>query len=138
MEPLSYREEELPSIASKILAAFPDYRIFCFEGDLGAGKTTLIKALCAHLTVTDNVSSPSYGIIHEYRTTEEASVYHFDFYRLKNVEEAYDLGCEEYFYSGNYCFIEWPEKILNLLQEQYVWVSIRRDFLVCKLSAKVC
>lgn len=87
------------------------------------GKTTLIKELCKQLGVVENVSSPTFSIVNEYEAKEE-KIYHFDFYRLKDEQEAFDLGYEEYFYSGNYCFVEWPEKIENLLPENAVSISI--------------
>lgn len=90
---------------------------------MGAGKTTLIKILCAKLGVEDSVTSPTFSIVNEY-AGNEGPVYHFDFYRLKSQNEALDMGYEEYFYSGNYCFIEWPEKIAGLIPEQYTGVRI--------------
>ena len=114
----------LPSAASEIIALSSNARIFLFYGEMGAGKTTLIKALCEQLGVTEPVTSPTFSIVNEYRAGSE-SVYHFDFYRLKNQTEALDMGYEEYFYSGAYCFIEWPEKIPGLLPEYYVSVKIR-------------
>jgi tRNA threonylcarbamoyladenosine biosynthesis protein TsaE len=90
---------------------------------MGAGKTTLIKELCKQLQVTDQAASPTFSIVNEYHSPQ-GNVYHFDFYRLKEEQEALDLGYEEYFFSGNYCFIEWPEKIPNLLPEEVVSVTI--------------
>lgn len=90
---------------------------------MGTGKTTLIKSLCQHLGVTEPVTSPTFSIVNEYQG-RESKIFHFDFYRLKNETEALDLGYEEYFYSGAYCFIEWPEKIPNLLPEHYIRVKI--------------
>ena len=93
---------------------------------MGMGKTTFIKELCRQLGVDGVVSSPTFSIVNEYDSKGE-SIYHFDFYRLKNEQEAYDFGYEEYFYSGNYCFVEWPEKIENLLPEDAVLISITGD-----------
>jgi len=90
---------------------------------MGAGKTTLIKVLCENLGVTEPVTSPTFSIVNEYRGPAN-TIYHFDFYRLKNQTEALDMGYEEYFYSGAYCFIEWPEKIPGLLPDRYVSVRI--------------
>ena len=91
---------------------------------MGVGKTTLIKEMCRQLGVEDNVCSPTFAIINAYRTQEGRPVYHFDFYRLESINEAYDIGYEEYFYSGEYCFTEWTEKIEELLPERYVRVEI--------------
>ncbi|MCK4854375.1 MAG: tRNA (adenosine(37)-N6)-threonylcarbamoyltransferase complex ATPase subunit type 1 TsaE, partial [Bacteroidales bacterium] len=101
--------------ARELIDNLPEKRIFAFYGEMGAGKTTLIKALCRVLQVTDVTSSPSFGLIYEYRTRGNDSVYHFDFYRIEHLEEAYDIGYEEYIDSGQYCFIEWPEKVASLL-----------------------
>ena len=125
---------ELPQVAKELLGAFPEERFFAFFGKMGVGKTTLIKELCAALGVEDNVCSPTFAIVNEYSRplithhssliTKSEPVYHFDFYRLKNLAEAYDIGYEEYFYSGCYCFTEWTEKIEELLPEEYVRVEI--------------
>ncbi len=111
--------------ARELIDILPESRIFAFYGEMGAGKTTLIKALCRVLHVTDDTSSPSFGLIYEYRTSGSDSVYHFDFYRIEHLEEAYDLGYEEYIDSGQYCFIEWPEKVATLLPPETVNVSIK-------------
>ena len=92
---------------------------------MGAGKTTLIKSVCACLGVTDNVTSPTFSIVNEYKGLSGQKIYHFDFYRIKDQTEALDMGYEEYFYSGAYCFIEWPEKVNGLLPESYVRVEIK-------------
>lgn len=107
----------LTDAAKLLLQAFPDDRVFLFYGNMGAGKTTFIKELCRVLHVEDNTSSPTFAIVNEY-ASPKGPIYHFDFYRLKDEQEAFDFGYEEYFYSGNYCFIEWPEKIPNLLPEE--------------------
>ena len=91
---------------------------------MGVGKTTLIKALSLHLGVNDIVSSPTFSIVNEYQAYENAKIYHFDFYRIDDEEEAYDMGYEEYFFSGAYCFIEWPEKISNLIEEDMVQIRM--------------
>ena len=114
---------QLPEAASEILSFASNNRVFLFYGDMGAGKTTLIKSLCSQLGSDDNVTSPTFAIVNEY--TGPNTIYHFDFYRLKNQAEAMDIGFEEYLYSGNYCFIEWPEKIPDLLPLHYVTVSIQ-------------
>ena len=108
-----------------LLKTFPEDRIFAFYGAMGAGKTTLIKALCHELGSADYVTSPTFALINEYSTAKGLVIYHFDFYRIKKIEEAFDLGYEDYIYSGNYCFIEWPEMIESLLPEGIVEVRIR-------------
>ena len=118
---------ELHSIASRLLESFPNARVFAFYGAMGAGKTTFIKAICDVLNVSDISNSPSFGIINEYQTDKEESIYHFDFYRIKTASEFYDIGCEEYLYSGNYCLIEWPEKIRELLPDDAVSVHITEE-----------
>lgn len=115
--------EELPGVANKLLTFAGEQRIFLFEGEIGAGKTTFIKAFCKVLGVEDSVSSPTYSIVNEYEASGN-TVYHFDFYRIKNIQEAYDLGYEEYFYSDNICLIEWPEMVQDLLPEHHVKVEV--------------
>jgi tRNA threonylcarbamoyladenosine biosynthesis protein TsaE len=116
--------KQLPAIASQLLTFAANNRVFIFNGDMGAGKTTLIKALCECLGAGESVTSPTFALVNEYAGTAD-KIYHFDFYRIKNQEEALDMGCEEYFYSGNYCFIEWPEKIPDLLPQHYIHVGIQ-------------
>ena len=111
--------------AKSLLDNFPEERIFAFYGAMGAGKTTFIKALCHELGSPDYVTSPTFALINEYSTVNGSVIYHFDFYRIKKLEEAYDLGYEDYIYSGNYCFIEWPEMIESLLPEGIVVVWIK-------------
>ena len=114
---------DLQSIALQLLSFAGNTHIFLFHGDMGAGKTTLIKSLCAKLGVTGSVSSPTFAIVNEYQGAQNR-IYHFDFYRIKTQTEALDMGCEEYFYSGDYCFIEWPEKIPDLLPPHYLDITI--------------
>ena len=114
---------QLSAVASEIISVASNSRIFLFYGDMGAGKTTLIKSLCKSLGTAEPVTSPTFSIVNEYIGTNNR-IYHFDFYRLKNETEALDMGYEEYFYSDAYCFIEWPEKIPNLLPEHYNKVEI--------------
>jgi tRNA threonylcarbamoyladenosine biosynthesis protein TsaE len=116
-------EGELEGVASEILKLYPLARIFALEGEMGAGKTTLIKSFCKNLGVEDVVASPTFAIVYEYLGNEEP-VYHFDFYRIKNLGEVVDLGYEDYVYSGSYCFMEWPEKIEELLPDHYVYIRI--------------
>lgn len=115
----------LPDIAKELLGAFPEERIFAFYGAMGAGKTTFIKALCRQLGSEDNITSPSFALINEYSAPNGSLIYHFDFYRIKKMEEAYDLGYEDYIYSGNYCFIEWPEMIQDLLPQGIIEIKIQ-------------
>jgi len=115
----------LQEAAKLLLNTFPEDRIFALYGAMGAGKTTFIKAICHELGSTDYVTSPTFALINEYTTSKGFVVYHFDFYRIKKLEEAFDLGYEDYIYSGNYCFIEWPEMIESLLPEGVVEVRIR-------------
>ena len=114
----------LEKAAKKLITEFPEQRVFAFYGKMGAGKTTFIQNICRYLGTTDNITSPTFALINEYKTPENTSLFHFDFYRIKDLEEAFDLGYEDYFYSGNYCFIEWPEKIEPLLPENVVGVKI--------------
>ncbi|WP_207429317.1 tRNA (adenosine(37)-N6)-threonylcarbamoyltransferase complex ATPase subunit type 1 TsaE [Pedobacter sp. SYSU D00535] len=115
--------EELEEVAAKILAQAGDEKTFLFYGPMGAGKTTFIKSLCSALGVEDAVSSPTFSIVNEY-SYPKGLIYHFDFYRLKAESEALDLGFEDYLYSGEYCFIEWPEKVNSFLPERYFRISI--------------
>jgi tRNA threonylcarbamoyladenosine biosynthesis protein TsaE len=115
---------ELPAAAEAIITHAANNRIFLFYGDMGAGKTTLIKTLCSYLGTVDAVTSPTFSIVNEYRAATE-KIYHFDFYRLKDQTEALDMGYEEYFYAGAYCFVEWPEKIPDLLPPHYTNVRIK-------------
>ncbi|MBE0647207.1 MAG: tRNA (adenosine(37)-N6)-threonylcarbamoyltransferase complex ATPase subunit type 1 TsaE [Bacteroidales bacterium] len=117
-------ESDLPEIAGKLLAAYPASRIFAFYGEMGAGKTTFIKAICKELGVEDEALSPTFSIINEYHTRQTTPVYHFDFYRINKLEEVYDIGYEDYLFSGSYCFLEWPELVGELLPEETVRVSI--------------
>ncbi len=116
--------DELKPIASALIEYHKDKRIFAFHGEMGAGKTTFIKSICEILKVTDTVSSPTFAIVNEYLTSNSASVYHFDLYRIKSWTEMLEIGYEDYFYGGNYCLLEWPEKIVNLLPEDTVHVDI--------------
>ena len=120
-------ESDLFPVARALLAAYPAARVFAFYGKMGAGKTTFIKVICAQLGATDIVQSPSFAIIHEYKTQEDKSLYHFDFYRIRKIDEVYDIGYEDYLFSGNYCFIEWPEIMESLLPDNTVHVKIEGE-----------
>ncbi len=128
---------ELAAVARKLLQEFPDDRFFAFFGKMGVGKTTLIKEICHVLGVKENVCSPTFAIVNEYSAESGEPVYHFDFYRMKSVTEAYDIGYEEYFYSGCYCFTEWTEKVEELLPERYVRVELEEKDEVRILKANI-
>jgi tRNA threonylcarbamoyladenosine biosynthesis protein TsaE len=115
--------EELDLVAQQIITQQPP-KVILFHGEMGVGKTTLIKQLCKTLGVTEATSSPTFSLVNEYETTTNQIVYHFDFYRLKNEMEALDMGADDYFYSGNWCFIEWAEKIPNLIPEAHSVIRI--------------
>lgn len=116
----------LPAAAKSILKFSQEEKIFLFEGEMGAGKTTLIKAICEELKTIDIPSSPTYSIVNEY-SYPLGKIFHFDFFRIKSEIEAYDIGFEEYLSSGHYCFIEWPEKIRNLWPLHYVELAINQS-----------
>lgn len=118
-------ENELPAVAKEILSLLSGHEIVCFQGEMGAGKTTFIKVLCEALGVQDAMSSPTFSIVNEYRDQEDHPIYHFDFYRVENLEEALDIGVEEYFYSGDLCLIEWPDMIKPLIPENHLEISIK-------------
>ena len=120
--------DELEAIGAQIIEFAEGTPVWIFNGEMGAGKTTLIKAIASVLKVEDAVSSPTYSLVNEYRTYEGRTVYHFDFYRIDDEEEAEDIGLHEYLYSGNLCLIEWPSKIENLLPENnYMEIIIKAD-----------
>ena len=116
--------KQLSEVAKQLLKQFSNQKKFVFYGDIGVGITTLIKELSLQLGVNDVVSSPTFSIVNEYITDCNTKIYHFDFYRIEDEKEAYDIGFEEYFYSDSYCFIEWPEKIPNLITDNVVKVRI--------------
>ena len=113
---------QIDEAARQFVSQIGDRRVFAFYGSMGAGKTTFIKAVCEQLGVQDVITSPTFAIVNEYMSN--SPIYHFDFYRIKKLEEVYDMGYEDYFYSGSLCFIEWPELIEELLPEDAVKVSI--------------
>ncbi|MCD8291852.1 MAG: tRNA (adenosine(37)-N6)-threonylcarbamoyltransferase complex ATPase subunit type 1 TsaE [Prevotella sp.] len=117
--------ENIKSAAKEFIDSTRNYRVFAFYGKMGAGKTTFIKAICECMGVEDVINSPTFAIVNEYTSyTTDETIYHFDFYRIKRIDEVYDLGYEEYFYSGCICFIEWPELIEDLLPENTLKVYI--------------
>ena len=116
--------DNLGEAAKQFLSHFPNERIFAFYGKMGAGKTTFIKALCRELGSTDPITSPTFALVNEYSTSTNERIFHFDFYRIKTIEEALDIGFDDYIYSGKYCFMEWPENIEALLPDKLVEVRI--------------
>ena len=119
----NYSLEQLAEISKEIIN-FSKHKTLLFYGEMGVGKTTLIKEIVKQLGVTDTVSSPTFSLVNEYHTTQNKKVFHFDFYRIETEEEALDIGIEEYFYSDNWCLIEWPNKVENLLPLKSVTISI--------------
>ena len=118
----------LPRAAEEFVGAMGQRCVFAFYGKMGAGKTTLIKAICAALHIEDTVNSPTFSIVNEYcRADNGEAVFHFDFYRIKTLTEVYDMGIEEYFYSGSICLIEWPELIEEILPDDAVRVTIEEQ-----------
>lgn len=120
--------DHIQEAARKFIAAMEDNTVFAFYGKMGAGKTTFIKSICEELGVTDVITSPTFAIVNEYRSDNSGElIYHFDFYRIKKLEEVYDMGYEDYFYSGAICFIEWPELVEELLPGNTVKVTIEES-----------
>ncbi len=118
---------ELPEVARAVIEAIGDRSVVIFRGEMGAGKTTLIREIVTQLGATDVVTSPTFAIVNQYQGTMDRRIYHFDFYRLEDLREAYDFGYEEYFYSGDICLVEWPERIEPLLPEEVITVRITVD-----------
>lgn len=121
---ITFSLNQLEEVAQKIINQNPN-KIILFNGEMGVGKTTLIKVLAKKIGINDMTSSPTFSLVNEYQTTDKQIVYHFDFYRIKNEIEALDMGVDEYFYSGNWCFIEWAEKINNLIPDTHSVISIK-------------
>lgn len=116
---------DLPAIAKQLLSTIKKREVWRFDGEMGAGKTTLIQAICNEMGVENTVQSPTFAIVNEYITTKNQTIYHFDCYRLETIEEALNIGIEEYLYSGNLCFIEWAERIDSLLPENIGVIEIQ-------------
>ena len=119
--------DEIAAAAREFVDAMGDRKVFAFYGKMGAGKTTFIKAVCEELGVTDVINSPTFAIVNEYVDGRGEPIYHFDFYRIKREQEALDIGFEDYVYSGNVCFMEWPEMIENILPDDTIKVTIEED-----------
>lgn len=115
---------ELHIAAEALISYFDKYSVYAFYGEMGAGKTTFIKEICRQIQIVSNVNSPTFAILNEYISSKGVPLFHFDFYRIKNLNEAIDIGIDDYFYSGHICFIEWPEKIEQLLPENTFVVKI--------------
>ncbi|GAK35794.1 MAG: tRNA (adenosine(37)-N6)-threonylcarbamoyltransferase complex ATPase subunit type 1 TsaE [Bacteroides graminisolvens] len=120
--------DQIHEAAKEFIAAMGENTVFALYGKMGAGKTTFVKAVCEELGVTDVITSPTFAIVNEYRSEDTAElIYHFDFYRINKLEEVYDMGYEDYFYSGALCFIEWPELVEELLPGNTIKVSIEEQ-----------
>lgn len=120
--------DNIREAAKQFIANIGDSTVFAFYGKMGAGKTTFVKAVCEELGVDDVITSPTFSIVNEYRSEQTGElIYHFDFYRVKKIEEVYDMGFEDYFYSGALCFIEWPELCEEVLPDDTVKVSINEE-----------
>lgn len=117
--------DKIDEAAIEFIKTMGDNTVFAFRGEMGAGKTTFIKAICENLGVSDTINSPTFAIVNEYRSDSAELIYHFDFYRINKIEEVFDFGYEDYFYSGSLCFIEWPELIEDLLPKDTVNVQIK-------------
>jgi tRNA threonylcarbamoyladenosine biosynthesis protein TsaE len=116
--------ERLDDVADKVIEHIDRYKVWIFHGEMGSGKTTLIKAICQKLNVSDVMSSPTFSIVNEYVAGTNGKIFHFDFYRIRHEAEAFDIGTDEYFYSGYPCFVEWPEKIPSLVPLEHGAVNV--------------
>lgn len=122
---INFTLQEIQTIAKQILSTPSLKKVITFHAEMGVGKTTLIKEIVKQLGIKDNSSSPTFSLVNEYETTTGELIYHFDLYRLNSEEEAYDMGIDEYFYSGNWCFIEWPEKTPNLIPIDHASIHMK-------------
>ncbi len=116
--------DEIDQAAQSFLKAMGEARVIAFSGEMGAGKTTFIQALCRKLGVTAEVNSPTFSLVNEYFTPDGHSIFHFDLYRIEDPAELFDMGYEEYFFSGELCLIEWPEKASHLIPEEALWAEV--------------
>ena len=122
---MEYSLDEIQDVAAYLLETTGSAKVWCFVGEMGAGKTTLIKEVCKKLGISTGLSSPTFSIVNAYERDEKSEIFHFDFYRISNPRELLQLGVEEYFDSGNYCFIEWPYRVIDFLPDEYVKISIK-------------
>jgi tRNA threonylcarbamoyladenosine biosynthesis protein TsaE len=122
---IAKQESDLFAIAQEIITKFSEHRIFALDGPMGVGKTTFVKSVGKVLEVTDVVNSPTFSLVNQYGMGNGEVMFHFDLYRIEKISELYDIGYEEYLFSGNYCFLEWPEKMTELLPESCVYIRIR-------------
>lgn len=136
MEYISHSPDDLSAIAEDILKKAEHFRLFAFYGEMGAGKTTFILEFIKILNVTDFGSSPTFSIVNEYRNTDDEPIFHFDFYRIDSLDEVYDIGYESYFFSDAYCFMEWPEKVEEILPPDTVkiWIDVKENVRKIKLG----
>ena len=118
--------ENLSNTATQVIETCKGAKTWLFEGEMGSGKTTLISEICKQFGVKNRVQSPTFSIVNEYQTIDNQIIYHFDCYRLKNINEAFDIGLEEYLSSGNYCFVEWPDLILELIDDPFCRIQIEK------------
>ncbi len=116
--------DQISESAKLIIDLCRDTKVWVFKGEMGVGKTTLIKEVCAQLGVLDRVSSPTYALVNEYEIKDGGKIFHFDFYRIEHLQEALEIGVEDYFYSGNYCFVEWAEKISEFIPDEFSLITI--------------
>lgn len=128
---------KIEQAAREFKEAMGNHKVFAFYGSMGVGKTTFIKAVCEELGVKETVTSPTFAIVNEYRDKTNTSIYHFDFYRINRLEEVFDFGYEDYFYSGNVCFIEWPELVETILPENCIKIAIRSTEDGCRVVEKL-
>jgi tRNA threonylcarbamoyladenosine biosynthesis protein TsaE len=141
-ENISFSDVELSDLPQTVAAIYDfgkNYSIWLFKAEMGGGKTTFISKLCDFLEVEDHVSSPTFALVNEYRSGKVGTIFHFDFYRIKNEQEAFEIGVEDYFYSGNLCLIEWPEMIPSFIPDQFLLIEInlshdrsKRNFKISK------
>jgi tRNA threonylcarbamoyladenosine biosynthesis protein TsaE len=122
---MEYDLSQVDEAARYLLQHSGDQKVWCFVGEMGAGKTTLIKAICRELNVKDELSSPTFAIVNAYVNHSAEEVYHFDFYRIEDSSEIVQLGVEEYFDSGSFCFIEWPDRVVDFLPDEYLKINVK-------------
>lgn len=139
-ENISFSDVELSDLPQTVAAIYDfgkNYSIWLFKAEMGGGKTTFISKLCDFLEVEDHVSSPTFALVNEYRSVKMGTIFHFDFYRIKNEQEAFEIGVEDYFYSGNLCLIEWPEMIPSFIPDQFLLIEINLSLDRSKRNFKI-